>query len=133
MIRFLLIAITSLLLSSCRTHTTAISDSSSLSSHRDTVFVARERVDSVFLRDSIFVSQAVRGDTVFIEKTSLRTLTRERTKTDTIYRTRNDTVFSSTSYERTEEKESVPLKLYLALAAMVFLTIIYIYIETRKK
>lgn len=133
MTRFLLITITSLLFASCRTHTTAISDSSSISSHIDTLYVARERVDSVFLRDSIFISQSVRGDTVFIEKTALRTLTRERTKTDTIYRTRTDTVFSSTSYERTDEKDKFPLKLYIALAAMVFLTIIYIYIETKKK
>lgn len=131
--RFILIAISALLLASCRTHTSAVSESNNLSARSDTVFFARELVDSIFLRDSIFVNQYVRGDTVYIEKTAHHIIARERTLTDTIYRTRTDTVFSSTSYERTEKQDKFPLKLYMALAAFVCMIILYIYIETRKK
>ena len=133
MIRFIIIAISALLLAYCRTHTSAVTESNSLSARSDTIFFARELVDSIFLRDSIFVNQYVRGDTVYIEKTAQHIIARERTKTDTIYRTRTDTVFSSISYERTEKQDKLPLKLYIALAVLVCMIILYIYIETRKK
>lgn len=131
--RFILIVVSSLLLASCRTHISAVSESNSLSARSDTIFFARELVDSIFLRDSIFVNQYVRGDTVYIEKTAQHIIARERTKTDTIYRARTDTVFSSISYERTEKQDKFPLKLYIALAVLVCMIILYIYIETRKK
>lgn len=131
--RLILIVISAILLTSCRTHTSAVLESNSLSARSDTIFFARELVDSIFLRDSIFVNQYVRGDTVYVEKTAQHIIARERTKTDTIYRTRTDTVFSSISYERTDKQDRLPLKLYIALAVLVCMIILYIYNDPRKK
>lgn len=58
----------------------------------DTLVKLAVRVDSVRLTDSVYVSEKVVGDTVFIVRT--RTQWRERVKlvTDTVYRSRVDTV-----------------------------------------
>ena len=45
----------------------------------------------------ILAASVMTDDTVYIEKTAQHIIARERTKTDTIYRTRTDTVFSSIS------------------------------------
>ena len=58
----------------------------------DTLVKLAVRVDSVRLTDSIYVSERTVGDTVYVVKT--RTQWRERVKlvTDTVYRSRVDTV-----------------------------------------
>lgn len=56
--------------------------------HSDTVRVAIERRDSVWLHDSVFVSE--RADTIRIER--WRTKYVERTVRDTMYRSRRDSV-----------------------------------------
>lgn len=55
---------------------------------RDTVYVLRQSVDSVVRADSVVTER--RGDTVFVQRVSTRY--RLRTLTDTLYRTRTDTV-----------------------------------------
>ena len=54
----------------------------------DTLYNSRERIDSVVDRDSIYF--AVKGDTVVREVYRLRTRTRSRV--DTVYRVKSDTV-----------------------------------------
>lgn len=58
----------------------------------DTLVKLAVRVDSVRLTDSVYVSERTVGDTVYVVKT--RTQWRERVKlvTDTVYRSRVDTV-----------------------------------------
>lgn len=58
----------------------------------DTFVKTAVRVDSVRLTDSVYVSERTVGDTVYVVKT--RTQWRDRVKlvTDTVYRSRVDTV-----------------------------------------
>ena len=69
---------------------------------RDTVFAVRERTDSIYVRDSIIVKEAVRGDTVFVEKTAWKTRYKTATRTDTVYVARTD---STAVTQHVQEKE----------------------------
>lgn len=76
--------IVQIVLSSCRSARTIIVPEH----HNDTVREVISRRDSVWLHDSVFVSE--RGDTIRIER--WRTKYVERTVRDTMYRSRRDSV-----------------------------------------
>lgn len=85
---------------------------------RDTVFAVREKTDSIYFRDSIIVKEAVRGDTVFVEKTAWKTRYKTAIRTDTVYVARTD---SAAVTQRVQEKEQPNrYKLLYAVAAMLF-------------
>ena len=85
---------------------------------RDTVFAVRERTDSIYFRDSIIVKEAVRGDTVFVEKTAWKTRYKAAIRTDTVYVARTD---SAAVTQRVQEKEQPNRYKWLyAFAAMLF-------------
>ena len=85
---------------------------------RDTVFAVRERTDSIYFRDSIIVKEAVRGDTVFVEKTAWKTRYKTAIRTDTVYVARTD---STAVTQHVQEKEQPNRHTWLyAFAAMLF-------------
>ena len=85
---------------------------------RDTVFAVREKTDSVYFRDSIIVKEAVRGDTVFVEKTAWKTRYKTAVRTDTVYVARTD---SAAVTQHVQEKEQPNRHAWLyAVAAMLF-------------
>ena len=85
---------------------------------RDTVFAVRERTDSIYFRDSIIVKEAVRGDTVFVEKTAWKTRYKTAIMTDTVYVARTD---SAAVTQHVQEKEQPNRHTWLyAVAAMLF-------------
>ena len=85
---------------------------------RDTVFSVRERTDSIYFRDSIIVKEAVRGDTVFVEKTAWKTRYKTAIRTDTVYVARTDSVVVT---QHVQEKEQPNRHTWLyAFAAMLF-------------
>lgn len=85
---------------------------------RDTVFAVRERTDSIYFRDSIIVKEAVRGDTVFVEKTAWKTRYKTAIRTDTMYVARTD---STAVTQHVQEKEQPNRHAWLyAFAAMLF-------------
>lgn len=85
---------------------------------RDTVFSVRERTDSIYFRDSIIVKEAVRGDTVFVEKTAWKTRYKTAIRTDTVYVARTD---SAAVTQHVQEKEQPNRHTWLyAVAAMLF-------------
>lgn len=85
---------------------------------RDTVFAVRERTDSIYFRDSIIVKEAVRGDTVFVEKTAWKTRYKTAIRTDTVYVARTD---STAVTQHVQEKERPNRHTWLyAVAAMLF-------------
>ena len=85
---------------------------------RDTVFAVRERTDSIYFRDSIIVKEAVRGDTVFVEKTAWKTRYKTAIRTDTVYVARTD---SAAVTQHVQEKEQPNRRTWLyAFAAMLF-------------
>lgn len=84
---------------------------------RDTVFAVRERTDSIYFRDSIIVKEAVRGDTVFVEKTAWKTRYKTAIRTDTVYVARTD---SAAVMQHVQEKEQPNRHTWLyAVAAML--------------
>lgn len=58
----------------------------------DSVYVDRFTRDSVYLRDSVFVNRWTVGDTVFVDKVSVKYLYRDRWRHDTVAVTRRDSV-----------------------------------------
>lgn len=60
--------------------------------HHDTVRIVESRRDSVWLHDSVFVSESLRGDTVVLTTVRWRTQYRDRWRTDTVVRVRVDSV-----------------------------------------
>ena len=58
----------------------------------DSVYVDRWQRDSVYVRDSVWVSRQERGDTVYVDKVSVKYLCRDRWRTDTVAVTRRDSV-----------------------------------------
>ena len=85
---------------------------------RDTAFSVREKTDSIYFRDSIIVKEAVRGDTVFVEKTAWKTRYKTAVRTDTVYVARTD---SAAVTQHVQEKEQPNRHVWLyAVAAMLF-------------
>lgn len=91
---------------------------------RDTVFAVRESTDSIYFRDSIIVKEAVRGDTVFVEKTAWKTRYKTAIMTDTVYVARTD---SAAVTQHVQEKEQPNRHTWLyAVAAMLFAIVLVI-------
>lgn len=94
-LHLLLAALTALLLTACRTTRTVTVERVT----HDTLYQTQHHYDSIYLHDSIRVSE--KGDTVRIER--WRTKYIERTSHDTIYKARHDTI--PVPYEVTKEVE----------------------------
>lgn len=60
--------------------------------HTDTLRLVQHHRDSIYLHDSTFVREYIQGDTVRIVTEMWHTKYRDRLKTDTIYRSRTDSV-----------------------------------------
>lgn len=58
----------------------------------DSVYVDRWQRDSVYLKDSVYVNRWAVGDTVFVDKVSVKYLYRDRWRTDTVAVVRRDSV-----------------------------------------
>lgn len=58
----------------------------------DSVHVDRWQRDSVYLKDSVYVNRWTYGDTVFVDKVSVKYLYRDRLRTDTVAVVRRDSV-----------------------------------------
>ena len=58
----------------------------------DTVRITKVEKDSVFLRDSIYVHEYTKGDTVFLQVEKWHTQYRDRWRTDTAYISRRDSI-----------------------------------------
>lgn len=58
----------------------------------DTVYQSKIEKDSIHVRDSVYLHEWIKGDTVYIEKTKWHTAIQERLRTDTIYRSRVDSL-----------------------------------------
>ena len=60
--------------------------------HTDTLRITQHHRDSIYLHDSTFVREYIQGDTVRIITEMWHTAWRERVKTDTIYKSKTDSV-----------------------------------------
>ncbi len=60
--------------------------------HTDTLYISKTQHDSIYVKDSVYLHEYTKGDTIFVEKLSWQTKWRERLRTDTIYRSKVDSI-----------------------------------------
>lgn len=58
----------------------------------DTCYISKEKKDSIYVRDSVFLHEYTKGDTVYVEKTRVNLVTQERLRIDTVYKAKVDSV-----------------------------------------
>ena len=76
------------LLTSCKSHEPTIVERVRV----DTVRITQQQRDSIYLRDSIFVNQWQKGDTIFRERDRWHTQYVMKERTDTFYKAKVDSV-----------------------------------------
>ena len=123
-----------LLCASCRTaeRTVQTAATQEVSVRTDTLRLFTHTADTLLRRDSIFVREVLRSDTVLIERTHFRTDRIAAMRRDTVYISRTDTLQLYRS-ERNDTR-GIPggtVKLCLCLAAFAVLCII-IWIKKKK-
>ena len=86
--RFIVVMILSaVVMVSCKTREVVVTEH-----HTDTLRLTQHHRDSIYLHDSTFVREYIQGDTVRIITEMWHTKYRDRLKTDTLYRSRTDSV-----------------------------------------
>ena len=103
--------------------------------HTDTLRVVQHHRDSIYLHDSTFVREFIQGDTVRIITEMWHTKFRDRLKTDTLYRSRTDSVPVPYPVVKEVKKPLTMIEKILmgtGIASIVgFLFYFYIYIRKR--
>lgn len=85
----MIILATLLMLAGCKTQERVVTV---IENHTDTLWQKQTVHDSIHVHDSIYVNQYLKGDTVVMEKQVWHTAWRERVKTDTVYKSKTDSV-----------------------------------------
>jgi PhoPQ-activated pathogenicity-related protein len=96
----------------------------------DTLLCYSSKRDSVYLRDSIFVTQQVAGDTVRITTNRWHTKFRDRLVTDTIYRAVRDTVPVPYTVEKKVKADLTwwqESRLMLANIVLIILAVLFLF------
>lgn len=90
----------------------------------DTFVKSAVRVDSVRLTDSVYVIERTLGDTVYITKTKTQWRDRVRLVTDTIYRSKVDTI--TKIVEVPAKKSGVKISPWLIVSAIIALIAVFL-------
>lgn len=96
----------------------------------DTLMMLNSIRDSIYLRDSIFVTQQVAGDTVRITTDRWHTKFRDRLVTDTIYRAVRDTVPIPYTVEKKVKADLTwwqESRLMLANIVLIILSVLFLF------
>ena len=95
----------------------------------DSVYVDRFARDSVYLRDSVWVNRWVVGDTVYVDKVSVKYLYRDRWRYDTVAVTKRDSVQVPVPVERELGWwQQARLKLFWPLVAVVVVLAVAVWL-----
>lgn len=87
-----------------------------------TVYIDRERIDSIYVRDSVFVHQSTSGDTVYIGIDRWHTEYRDRFHTDSIVL--RDSIPYPVDVVRTEYRTPGFVRFLAVIGAAALLTLI---------
>lgn len=99
----------------------------------DSVYVDRFTRDSVYLRDSVFVNRWMHGDTVFVDKVSVKYLYRDRWRHDTVAVVRRDSVQVPLPVERELGWwQQTRLKMFWPLVAVVVVLAVAVWWMARR-
>ena len=94
--------IMALMFTSCKTKTVVVKVPEV---HTDTLYQVKEQKDSIWLHDSVYIHQWMKGDTIYVETGKWHTKYIERLKIDTIYKARVDSVGVPYPVEKLVEKQ----------------------------
>ena len=104
--------------------------------HTDTLRVSRNIRDSIYVHDSVWVSEQQRGDTILLTTTKWLTKYVERLSHDTIYQSKTDSVPLPYPVEVKVEKELSTwqsFRMTLGTIALCLLAVYVVYRIIRKK
>ena len=73
--------------------------------HTDTLIVTNHQKDSVWLHDSIYLHEWMKGDTVMVDRVVYHTKYQEKIVRDTIYKSKTDTIAKPYPVEVKVEKD----------------------------
>lgn len=100
----------------------------------DSVYIDRFTRDSVYVSDSVWVNRWVVGDTVYVDKVSVKYLYRDRWRHDTVAVVRRDSVNVLVPVERELGWwQQARLKLFWPLAAVVVVLAVAVWWMARRK
>ena len=100
----------------------------------DSVYVDRWHKDSVYLHDSVYVNRWMHGDTVYVDKVSVKYLYRDRLLHDTVAVTRRDSVRVPVPVEREPGRwQQARLRLFWPLVAVVVVLIAAVWWMARRR
>lgn len=100
----------------------------------DSVTVDRFIRDSVYLRDSVYVNRWTQGDTVFVDKVSVKWRYRDRWRRDTVAVVRRDSVEVAVPVEKPLGWwQQARLKLFWPLVAVVVVLMVAVWGMVRRK
>ena len=99
----------------------------------DTCYIQKERRDSIYMKDSVYVKEWIQGDTVRIETTRWRDRWRERIIRDTAYVASHDTIRVTTTREVAKPLSSwQSFQIWVGRIALIVL-IAFVVVYVRKK
>lgn len=99
----------------------------------DTCYIQKERRDSIYMKDSVYVKEWIQGDTVRIETTRWRDRWRERIIRDTSYVAVRDTIKITTTREVAKPLSSwQSFQIWVGRIALIVL-IAFVVVYVRKK
>lgn len=100
----------------------------------DSVYLDRYLRDSVYLHDSVYVNRWMHGDTVYVDKVSVKYLYRDRLLHDTVAVTRRDSVRVPVPVEREPGRwQQARLRLFWPLAAVVVVLVAAVWWMARRR
>ena len=100
----------------------------------DSVYVDRWHKDSVYLHDSVYVNRWMHGDTVYVDKVSVKYLYRDRLLHDTVAVTRRDSVRVPVPVEREPGRwQQARLRLFWPLVAVVVVLVAAVWWMARRR
>ena len=88
----------------------------------DTTYITHTMHDSIYLRDSIWVETFTKGDTIYRNKNVTKIEYRDRLKTDTLYKTKTDTVYYSAITEQTDKTSALDKMLIATFIGTVLIS-----------
>ena len=89
--------------------------------HTDTLYQKVDVRDSVFMMDSIYLHEWMKGDTVFVEKTRWKESVKELLRVDTVYKVRVDSIPVPYPVAKPQDAVSAFDKLRMCIGSMVLI------------
>lgn len=118
----LLLTMAIMLLTSCRTERIVYVPQTR------TEYVVQQARDSIYLRDSVFVTERIKGDTIYIYRDRWRTEYRDRWRTDTICRT--DSIAYPVEVPKIEYRTPLPMRILAGIGLLALLLLVLRLIRT---